>query len=252
MLTYHSMDFCCSLRWRGRGALAARRQKSRHHRDRIPSECCPLLPKDKPPTMSSYGGQRRADDRRGTFTQKAANQVVEKSVDGGDDDEIRSRIAANLRAFRKNYEIAIPTRNLKWTNLARYLELEFREFGVQIPKDQKVRPSSGHVFLRPMAACRVRLRGEAGSAQLLIVVVLTESHRGKRAFRGDAPCPVNSSKCHRPNPAKLDANLRAFASAQAQKQDIDLLRGSQEEIEEFFQALEEEKQLGTVPEDSEV
>ncbi len=163
--------------------------------------------------MSSYGGQRRADDRRGTYTQKAANQVVEKSIDGGDDDEIRSRIAANQKAFRKNYEIAIPTRNLKWTNLARYLELEFKEFGVQIPKDQKVRPSSGHVFMRPMTACRVRLRGEAGSTQLLTEVVLTESHRDERAFRGDAPCPVDSSKRNRPNSTKLDANLRAFASA---------------------------------------
>jgi hypothetical protein len=58
--------------------------------------------------------------------QQANPPVDGKTVYGGPDDD----------GPGKRYEIAISTRNLKWTNLAKYLELEL---GVQLPKDQKVR-----------------------------------------------------------------------------------------------------------------
>jgi hypothetical protein len=37
-----------------------------------------------------------------------------------------------------------------------------------------------------------------------------------------------------------------------QKRDIDMLRGSQEDVDEFLEALEEEKKLETVPESVEL
>ena len=164
---YEKMSCCCSLGWLPRGASAAHPQKSRHHRHCPPPEPRrPLLPKQHQhhPTMSFYG-QRRADNRRNNSTQQTSNPVIEKSVDGGDDDDGRS----TTKVFKKRYEIAIPTRNLRWTNLAKYLELEFKELGVQVPKDQKVRHSSGCVCLRHQwhrAAC-ARAGVVASAAQLL-------------------------------------------------------------------------------------
>jgi len=95
----------------------------------------------------SFYGQRRADNRRSNSAQQTPNPVIEKSVYGADDDEDDDGRGITA-VFKKRYEIAIPTRNLRWTNLARYLELEFRELGVQVPKSQKVRHSSGCVCLR--------------------------------------------------------------------------------------------------------
>ncbi len=128
--------------------------------------------------MSYYGTQRRADDRRGNYTQKTDNRVVDRSIHDGDDDDWRS--TATTKAPKKRSEpTAIPTRDLKWSNLARYLELEFNHPKVQLPKDEKVRQSSGCVFLRPMAAaCRVLVRGR-GSAQLLTLsqmITVLEEH----------------------------------------------------------------------------
>jgi hypothetical protein len=70
-----------------------------------------------------------------------------------------------VRGDTKRYEVAIPTRNLSWEHLARYLELAFKGFKLQIPKDQKVSPPSRcgacicPAASHPMAACRVRVRG---------------------------------------------------------------------------------------------
>lgn len=143
---YERMSCCCSLGWFPPGASAAHPQEPRHHRNCPPPEPGRLLLLKQHlhhSTMSFYG-QRRADNRRSNSAQQTPNPVIEKSVDGGDDDDGRS----TTKAFKKRYEIAIPTRNLRWTNLAKYLELEFKELGVQVPKDQKVRHSSGCVCLR--------------------------------------------------------------------------------------------------------
>ena len=121
--------------------------------------------------MSQYGGQRRADDRRGTYTQKLATPVDDrrttytqkkKSINGEDDDDRRS--IATTRGRQKPSLAVISTHRLEWINLVRYLELELKDFGVQLPKDEQVRQSSRCVFLWPMTACRVlvRERGRGG------------------------------------------------------------------------------------------
>lgn len=104
----------------------------------------------------------------GNSAQQTAHIVTERSVAGWDDDDDDGR--STTKPFKKRYEIAIPTRNLRWANLARYLELEFKELGVQIPKDQKV--SSARLWMMrlpapPMTACRVHTqRGGWLRAQL--------------------------------------------------------------------------------------
>ncbi|KAG7285863.1 hypothetical protein NEMBOFW57_008157 [Staphylotrichum longicolle] len=127
----------------------------------------------------------------GNSAQQTAHIVTERSVAGWDDDDDDGR--STTKPFKKRYEIAIPTRNLRWANLARYLELEFKELGVQIPKDQKTVTVLNEHF----------------------VVML---------------------------PVRFTAE---------QKQDIDLLRGSQAEIDEFLEALEADKKLSTVSEGNE-
>jgi hypothetical protein len=76
--------------------------------------------------MSFY--QRGPGDGRRSTAAQNADEFKVQSVNGDDDGR------STTNPSKKRYEIAIPTRSLKWANLARYLELEFKEFGVQIPK----------------------------------------------------------------------------------------------------------------------
>lgn len=146
---YERMSCCCSLGWLARGAPTAHPQKSRHHRHcSSPEPRRPLLLKQHQHHSTMSG------NRPNNSAQQTAHPVTERSVAGGDDDDGRS----TTKAFKKRYEIAIPTRNLRWANLAKYLELEFKEYGVQVPKDQKV--SSALLWMMrlpapPMTACRV-------------------------------------------------------------------------------------------------
>ncbi len=196
------MDYCCTLGWVARGASVAHPPKSRHHRHcSSPESCRPLLPKHQRPTMSYNNTLRRADDRRGNYSQKTGDRVVGGSIHDEDDDDWRS--TATRRPPKKRTEpTAIPTRNLKWPNLARYLELEFNHLKVQLPKDEKVGQSSGHVFPRPMTACRVLVRGRGGRGLLSSAAnLIADDYGARRAFSGDAPsrahaCELNLPRSH--------------------------------------------------------
>jgi len=103
--------------------------------------------------MSQYGGQRRADDRRSTYTQKLANPVDDrrttytlkkKSINGEDEDDRRS--IATTRGLQKPSLAVISTHRLEWINLARYLELELKDFGVQLPKDAQMATVLDHHY----------------------------------------------------------------------------------------------------------
>jgi hypothetical protein len=72
--------------------------------------------------LTSYYDQYDQDDLH--TAQMANNPGIDGRTVVGDD--------------AKRYEIAIPTRNLSWEHLAKYLELAFKGSKLQIPKDQKV------------------------------------------------------------------------------------------------------------------
>ena len=139
--------------------------------------------------MSQYGGQRRADDRRGTYTQKLASPVDDrrttytqkkKSINGEDDDDRRS--IATTRGRQKPSLAVISTHRLQWINLVRYLELELKDFGVQLPKDAQVRQPSRCVFLWPMTACRVLVLASGDEVGGGFAQLLTSRHGGFRRW----------------------------------------------------------------------
>ncbi len=74
------------------------------------------------------------------------------SVVLGDEDDVRG-----VRQAAKKAAISIRTYNLKWANLARYLELEFK--GVQFPK------ASDPVWMLPLLP-NAMLRANGGLTRL--------------------------------------------------------------------------------------
>lgn len=132
---------------------------------------------------SIYDQQPTSPLRAQSIFSKKSRRVYQASVHEGDDDDGRSVFSRTGSRVKRTFQVTIPARGLKWSNLQRYLELEFPEGSFS--QDQKT------------------------------VTVLNESYIVKL-------------------PRKLD---------DGQLQDIDNLRGDQEDIDEFLEELEEEKQI---------